>query len=346
MSVNPTQYDLVQDGRLDNVESLVKTSYSPPSATEYSYPVVDQPMNDEQWQYVTLGLGDGVLDEGGRPYWLRDRENTNNTLKITTSTTTNTAQALVRGFYHRLMQDRTFTVPAVSSKTTYYFCLVYDPSAMRTATGPVSLKMITGAPLWTLGRFYTVLWELDRLPNQLLTDAVVRRVRPKITPAITVNNEADRPNPAKVLWGTRVLCTDNNTEYRAAGASDESGGPTFWTPISDPEWIEYPDTPTYKWPGHGYRRAIQRRGKSRRIRGRITPADGKAFTPSSNGYLMWTLADGDNPKSGSFSVGWGNRNSSGVAPAVQLDIAAGEVRAYPTANCNWIDLGDIQYDVE
>lgn len=224
--VDPTPAEL--QTQIDELRTAIMTEYQPPSGTEYSYPIVGQPMNDEMWQYVTLGMGDGVLDEGGQPYWLRARENANNTLKITVSTTTNTAQAMLRGFYHKMTEDKIFPIPGVTSNTLFHFCLTYNPVGLTQAKGPISLQMYAGTPPTTLGRFHIILWTLLRKPNQLLTDAEVRMVRPKITPSLSVNIEQDRPNPAKVLWGTRVLCHESGIEYRAVGASDETGGPTRW----------------------------------------------------------------------------------------------------------------------
>ena len=93
---DPTLEELQQ--QVDELRSLITTEYEPPTGSEYSYPVVNQPLNDEMWQYITLAMGDGVLDEGGYPYRLRGRENVNNTLRISVSTVTNTAQAVLRGF--------------------------------------------------------------------------------------------------------------------------------------------------------------------------------------------------------------------------------------------------------
>ena len=217
--------------QVQELNALVKTPYQPPSGPEFSYPIVGQPMTDAMWQYVTLGMGDGVLDEGGQPYWLRARENANNTLKITVSTTTNTAQAMLRGFYHKMTEDRTFTVPGVTTSTLFHFCLTYSPVGLNQDQGPISLQMYAGTPPTTLGRFHIILWTLLRKPNQLLTDAEVRMVRPKITPSLSVNVEKDRPDPSKVLWGTRVLCHESGVEYRATGASDETGGPTEWQEV-------------------------------------------------------------------------------------------------------------------
>ena len=245
---DPTLEELQQ--QIDELKSLITTQYEPPSGTEFSYPVVNQPMNDEMWQYVTLGLGDGVLDEGGQPYWLRGRENADNTLRITVSTTTDDAQAMLRGFYHRMTADKVFTVPGVTEDTLFHFCLTYDPLGHNRSDGPITLQMYAGTPPTTQGRFHIVLWTLLRKPNQLLTDATVSRVRPKISPMITVDEEADKPEPAKVLWGTRCMVTKTGIEYRATGSSDEDDGPKLWQRVDQPwGWRVLPLGSSYRSAG-------------------------------------------------------------------------------------------------
>ncbi|MGO3895346.1 hypothetical protein [Brevibacterium aurantiacum] len=342
---DPTLEDL--QTQITALRDLITTEYQPPSGIEFSYPVVNQPMNDEMWQYVTLGLGDGVFDEGGQPYWVEGRENAGNTLRITVSTTTGTAQAILRGFYHRLTEDKTFVVPGVMTKTVFHFCLTYNPVGSGGTAGPISLQMYAGTPPTTQGRFHIILWKLTREPNQLLTKADLVRVRPKITPMITVNGEADRPEPSTVLWGSRVLCTDNNAEYRATGSSGDTGGPTTWTPVTDPDWVEYGDTPTYKWVGHGYRRAIWRRGKTRKLRGRITPVDGIEFSPTSDaGYLLFSLNEGDRPVQECRFMTAGVRGSTGRNSCSVTIYKNGEVRAWPDRSMSWMGLDGIEFDVE
>lgn len=233
-----------------DLRDLITTPYQPPSGPEQSFPIVNAPLSDEQWQLVTLGLGDGVLDQGGQPYWMRGRENANNTLRITTSTTTGDAQAVLRGFYHRMVEDKVFTVPGVTANTLFHFCLTYDPLGHSKPEGPITLEMYAGAPPLTLGRFHAVLWTLLRRPNQLLTDATVKRVRPKVTPMLTVDREDDRPPVEKVLWGTRVLCTESGIEYRAYGSGDETDGPTDWREVAlAQDWTDLGLGSSYKTAG-------------------------------------------------------------------------------------------------
>lgn len=288
---DPTPAELQQ--QIDALTELITTTYEPPTGIEYSYPVVNQPMNDEMWGYVTRGLGDGILDEGGQPYWFRGRDNVNNTVRITVSTITGTAQGMVRGFYHRLTEDKTFTVPPVSSTTVYHFCLTYDPAAATQPGGPVSLQMYAGAPPTTLGRVHVVLWSLTRSPNQLLTDATYQRFRPKVSPMLTVNNEADLPDVTKVLWGTRVLCHETAMEYRAAGSSDETGSPSHWLPVDGTTWTNPGNTSAYVWPGHGYRRGWRRVGDTLEFRGRIGRVGGSEFAPGGGdnaaGYHLYNF---------------------------------------------------------
>ncbi|WP_181272839.1 hypothetical protein [Brevibacterium oceani] len=336
---DPTPEELQQ--QIDELKELITTTYEPPSGSEFSYPVVNQPMNDEMWQYVTLGLGDGVLDEGGQPYWLRGRENENDTVKITVSTTRNTAQALLRGFYHRLTEDKTFTVQAVSTTTTYHFCLTYDPAATTTSGGPISLQMYAGEPPTTMGRFHIVLWKLTRTPSQLLTSATVERVRPKITPVITVDTSDHMPSANNVLWGTRCLVDDIKAEYRAGGASED--GPRAWLPVSSV--YERPDADLYEWAGTGSRPSATRQGQIVVLEGRIARTGGNDFYAStSDGYYVATLPEEYRPAyEHRFLTKAPNYNNSNTAT---VNIGSdGAVRVYPNVNCSWVSWDGICYTV-
>lgn len=343
----PTNYDLMQDVEIQDLKDIVTTSYQPPDGLEESFPVVGQPMNDAQWQAVTLGLGSGILDQGGQPYWLRlngSESNTNstNTMLLTVSRTTNIAQAALRGFYHRLLADMPLSFPGVTSDTTYYVILQYDPAGHQTPGGPITVKVMTALDT-TGGKFNVLLWTVARKPNQLLTDAVVKTFRPKISPRITVDTVDALPDPSIYLWGTQAFVTADDSTFRAWGSSEATGGPTQWRPVSDPDWVEYGDTPTYKWPGHGVRRAIKRVGKRRELKGRIMPVDGSSMATSSVGYLVWTIAPGDKPAYASVLPVAGSGSTS---PALgKVTIENDEVRLYPTQNMAWLDLASINWEV-
>lgn len=338
---DPTPAEL--QSQIDALTELITTTYEPPTGSEYSYPVVNQPMNDEMWAYVTRGIGDGVLDEGGQPYWFRGRENVNNTVRVTVSTTTGAAQAILKGFYHKLIEDKTFTVPAVSSNTTYYFCLTYDPAASTSPGGPITLQMYAGTPPLTMGRSHIALWELDRKPNQLLTDCVFRRVRPKIAPTITVDEESHMPEPSRVLWGTQCFVSAKSAWYRAVGASDETGGPTRWSAVSDLSWTDPGGTGEYEWAGHGYRRGARVTPDGYiEMRGHISRIGGGNFTTGSHGYQMYDLSSYPLPdKSQTFVTA-----STGYNPPALVKIEYhrdGLVRAYPiNRDCSWISLDGVR----
>lgn len=220
------------------LRELVQASYKEPRTNEYSFPVVGQAVTDSMWQQITLGMGSGILDQGGQPYWLRNLDNATNTAVVTVSKTTKDAQAIIRGFFHRMKTDMKISLPPVSSPTTYYVVLEYDPLGHASETGPISLKVKT-ALTTAQGKVNLLLWEIPRLPNQLLTDAVVIQKRPKIAPSMTVDTKAQLPQDMTgVLWGTTMTITDGvetGNVYRATGA-DQSGWPQRWENDNDRGW--------------------------------------------------------------------------------------------------------------
>src|SRR5690606_6548797 len=109
---------------------------------EESFPMRDEPMTDEQWKQVTLGIGTGVLNEGGDPYRLTNINNATNQVTVNTSTTTGLAQAIVAGFYHRIDAPVVLDVPAVTAVTTYWIVLEYSPLRLEQSEPPVQLKVV------------------------------------------------------------------------------------------------------------------------------------------------------------------------------------------------------------
>jgi len=337
---DPTPEELQQ--QIDELKSLITTEYEPPSGSEYSYPVVNQPMNDEMWSYVTLGLGDGVLDEGGQPYWMVGRENVNNTVRITVSNTKGTAQALLRGFYHRLTQDKIFTVPGVSSATTFHFCLTYDPTAATTPGGPISLQMYAGTPPTSQGRFHIVLWRLVRSPNQLLTDAKVERVRPKITPMITVDKESDMPDANTVLHGTRCVVTATMQEFRSTGSTED--GPRQWSEMKN--IYVTPDNQFYEWRNQGAKPASTRIGPMVVMEGRIFRTNNADFYASStDGYKIHQLPVDHRPQRERRFITKGPNLTSADTSSTIVVSSNGEVRAYPHRNVQWVSLDGCAFTV-
>lgn len=330
---DPTPEELQQ--QIDELKSLITTEYEPPTGDEYSYPVVNQPMNDEMWQYITLAMGDGVLDEGGYPYRLRGRENVNNTLRISVSTVTNTAQAVLRGFYHRLTADKTFTVPGVSSTTTFHFCLTYDPTAANSPGGPITLQMYAGEPPTTMGRFHLVLWKLTRQPNQLLTDAAVEKNRPRVVSTQLVYSASELPDPSRCLWGAMYFIHQTSEIVMAVGATQDAGGPTEWKNLTSPEWTESTSL-AYPGVGHGYRPMWRVRGDRVEFRGRVKRSDGSAFVPGGSYTLIPNCPDAV------VSVQMNSGSTGSGYPVLMNTGQAKPVFEVPSST-SWIDLNGFFY---
>lgn len=339
------------ESQVNELQELVSADYTAPEGPEFSYPAVGQAVDDEMWKFITLALGSGVLDTGGKPYWLEklgsDSEtNQANQMRLTVSSTSKNAQALLNGFYHRLLENMRLDFPMPLSQTTYYVTLELNPLKAKSALGPISVQVYPNELNTESGREHLVLWEVTRKPNQLLTDATIKQVRPKLAPTLTVDTREQLPPVSSLIWGTRFLIHSTREEVMAWG-SNQNGKPNSWMEISDPGWSEYPDTPTYKWVGHGYRRAIQRKGKTRRLRGRITPVDGVDFEPTSEaGYLMFSLAEGDRPKQEVRFMTAGPRGTTGRNGCSVTVYANGEVRAWPDRTMSWMGLDGIEFDVE
>lgn len=343
----PTTYDLVQDTRIKGVEDLVQTTYTPFQGPEFSYPVVHQPMDDEMWQQVTLGVGSGLLDVGGRPYWLRDLSDVTDTGKLTVDTTTGTAQAILRGFYHRLNQDLTLSFPPVSQKTVYQVVLEYDPLRHKEPGGPIRVRVLTSLD-WSGGKHYLPLWDVERNPSQLLSDAKVTQKRPKISPTIHVDYPESMPDPRTQLWGATCYIRygdEAGATYVADGGSEETGGPTRWRELTTVTTIGKPSTDTYLWEDG----RLERDGKKRRAYGRVRRAGGSDFTPTSNGFQVWFLSEKDRPASsvgGLFGVAVGGGSTNPVFAKVTMRSSENTIVLYPQGNSAFFDLNGFEWTVD
>ena len=325
---------------------------------EQSYPIVEQPMSAGQWRSVTLGIGNGILDQGGFPYRLKNLDNATNTgvLQAAQVERKPGSQAIVEGFYHRLDEDITLEFPAVTSRTTYYVVLQYDP--LRTDM-PVQAKVVTSLD-YSQGKNYLTLYTVTRGPNQLLTDADVQMVRPRVAPVQVYRSESDMPLAQKTLWGTLAIVhngrnSDNSAIFMSMNSNasgDDATDSWFWKKIYDPAdgrfiWSTRSDTGTYRSPTHGFTRAIGRRGKTRRFRGRVELVSGAPFRASNmDGYQIWSgsLADGDAPaETQRFIVAGGGSSAQHAAVEVSH---TGAVYAWVGRDMYWISLDGIEWEAK
>lgn len=267
--------------QVQELRELITTTYVPPSGDEFSYPIVGQPMNDEMWQWVTKGFGDGVLDLGDIPYGLSSFSNVTNTATLTVGKRTHTANSVVAGFYHQMSADMQVSLPAVSATTAYYVCVTYDPLGHSTPAGPVSVQTFTGAPPTTSGRRHNVLHKVTRRPNELLSDATVERVRQRIAPTLVFGSHDQLPKlgaaDAPVLWGTIAFIHGVRKDILVAkGDGDE--GVTRWESVISPPWIDLVLSSGYRKLGSGDTQPAYRVvGDMVEFRGQIERTNGAAF---------------------------------------------------------------------
>jgi len=240
MTQDPTPYDLLQDSRIEGVEELVHPYYQPPGDAEYSFPVVGQGINSDQYQQMSLAQGTGVIirDRAQRPYQLvghatEAETNQRNTLILKVSGRTGVNEAIINGFYHRMTEDIEIQLPPVTTPTTYYICLTYDPRREEEEQGPIRVETHQNDVPTTHGRVSIVLQTVRREPNQLLTQAVRQIHRPYISPTITAVSEDALPDPDSVMYGT-VAVVRNGGDPGAADLLTAEGN--RWYNLLAGEW--------------------------------------------------------------------------------------------------------------
>lgn len=199
---------------------------------EESFPVLEKPMTDSQWKSVARGFGSGALDEAGNPYNLVNLNNATNQGTIAVDTKTGYNHAIVSGYYHKMDAPIMVDLPAVTSPTTYYIVLLYDPTNREK---PVKLTRVTNLDR-SGGKDYLVLWEVRRQPNQLLTDSVRTKKRPIVVPTIMVDYPSSLPEPTSMLWGTRAFVQVTNQEFRVSYNSWVEIGPHRKEVLAMPGW--------------------------------------------------------------------------------------------------------------
>lgn len=305
---------------------------------EESFPVVEQPMSADQWRSVTSGIGDGVLDEGGSPYTLVNISNASNTAEVSVSSSKGYAHAILKGFYHKIDANLTLDIPAVTTATTYYIALQYDPVRATSGDLPVKLDAYTSLDR-SQGKEYLVLYEIDRAPDQLLTDAPRRWVRARVSPSIVVSRGRELPNSANTMRWATAFIHGGGTGVTDIRVNSESG----WRSLLNPAWEELPDVSSATSGTSGYRLAIQRTGTQRKMRGRFRRASGADYLASnSDGYIIAYLGSNDTPTATSRHWVYGGGDTLAY---VTFYAGNGQIRVNVTKNCNWIDLGTIEWSV-
>lgn len=224
---------------IEELQSLVSADYAQPEGPELSYPAVGQAVDDEMWKFITLALGDGVLDVGDIPYGLSRLDNQSNTAVLTVGKKTGTAQAIVGGFYHRLLKDMVLEFPMPVTETPYYVTLELNPLKARAPEGPISVQVYPNELNTESGRKHIILHTVTRRPDELMTDAVIARVRQRVAPVLVFGSHDQLPelgaDDAPVLWGTVAVVHGIRKDVLIAkGDGDE--GVTRWESVISPPW--------------------------------------------------------------------------------------------------------------
>lgn len=325
-------------------------------AVQQSWPRLDRGLSDVQ-DMVRFQNMNGIYGRGGQPYWLRNNgsdSNTNgtNTMLLTVSQVTGTAEGTIKGAFHRLRDDLELEFPPVSSNTLQHVVLEYDPIRSADGGDPIVAKVVTSLER-SQGKEFLQLWTVDRRPNQLLTDAPVERYRPFVAPTVTYNDEGEFPDAESLLSGTVAIDRRNHTMFMSMQPyeADEDGNTSssaWWINLNDPPWVDRLDSSYTHWSAEGPHPSIQQRGRNVKMRGTLAIANGNSFNTSQNGgsgYWIMTLPSGQRPRKNHFFIT--AISGSGTIGYARIFIGyTGFVRAYVSRTCRWISLDGIEFDTE
>lgn len=351
----PSAYDLEQDEAIQELRDVVTVSRNPVEGEEYSFPIPNYPLDQHQFELLGLTSGNGIIDRGDGPYrlkgWGTDSEtNRKNSMLLTAGATTGQAEAVVAGYYHVLTKDMEIPLPPVATTTTYYICLTYDPrnKGGDVAFGPVSVQVYENVIPTTSGRVNIALHSVKRGANQLLSDAQVEVLRPRVSPLILVGSTGSLPKASSVLYGTVAIVEAQNDIVVASTPDLDTGTPSEWVSVVSPKWADLADNPFYGWPGHGYRRGYRKSGSDIELRGRIKRIDGEPFTPSGGdhdqGYRILQLPEDFAPKNAMRFINATDGYQSNKLAAISIE-SDGSVYGKPLlGNATWMGLDGIRFD--
>lgn len=214
----PSYEELQQ--RVEDLEKLVKPYYEPPGDQEYSFPVERQGITQDQFSLISRAAGTGVYVQHGDDYAHSSyrlselpggetETNARNQMVLRVSEGSRQSEAVISGFFHVLAENKHIDLPAVTTTTTYYLCLTYDPRDFRSANGPISIKVYDDEPPETDGQKHIILYTVTRRPNELLSDATIEQTNPWIGHVINVWSVANLPEPTSVEYGTLAVVIRN-----------------------------------------------------------------------------------------------------------------------------------------
>ena len=227
----PTSYDLIQDTRLNALEGVL-ADVTVPGTGEVSFPVAQQGMDTTMWQQLFRDLS-GVIDTGGDPYKLTSSDSPGSGTVTIHPDVREPAQARLSGYAHRLPTAKTFTVPAVTSATTFTIALQYDPTKHKRPGGPIILGLFQGALDRTQDKEYLVLHTSTRQPSTVVSQMTWRKVRQTLRPQILVGTKDDLPDYRDgMLWGTEARTLNTGEVFQFRG--NKAGG--SWRNLSNPDW--------------------------------------------------------------------------------------------------------------
>ena len=342
MSETPSLYDLTQDALIGPMRDILLTAAEPPSGAEYSYPVTGQALNTDMWHWSMLAMGSGILDTGGGPYRLRDLNNATNTAVLRVSELTGDANAVIRGFLHKLTANKTLTFPMPSAGTvTYHVCLTFDPREESSQQGPISVQVYTGTPPTTFGRHHITTHTVRRSANQLLTDATVQEHRPRVSPVSFYGSVDQLPKPTEVLWGELAVIASTGHIWVATGPA--TGEIAWWENLSAPK--PTPITP-HPWNKHAAGAPLQGVlvGGIVHLAGRVERTSGERYYTRAEGWPVGTLPVELRPPSWRrFVVGLSDQGGSRVGVG-RLDIQANGVMDIKVdATTNFLSIDGVSF---
>lgn len=340
----PTPYDLEQDGRIDDLEQVVTTDYTPAEGNEHSFPVENDPMSGEQWAHLAKAWGSGIISYGGAPYRLSNIDDVNNTLVVNAADDEGRESgAVLEGFAHRMTGNVTLEVKAVATATDYMIGIQFDP--LREGN-PLKLGCFSRPLDTTQGKKYAPIWEGRRNPSSVLSSVNWQTARSRISPTTTVSRERFLPDPrhSGLMWGT--LCyTYRDREWFQLQWATEEGGEMVWKNITAPDW-ENVNLISPRRPYGNQPVQMRRVGRQVFLRGWILRNSlEENFTSDNQSNSGWAVADLPSyaapTRSVRLSVSGSNASSAG-GHSVSVS-ASGRVTVWVANDVGWVSLDGVSY---